>query len=744
MRRLLISTALGLALSFGTAVGSSDFFKEFKGNYSLIDLDLDGSPCEVAQITNFVYKKDVATFTFTEGEMYLLRYINGRPTTALFVGKGHAHIEVPSKTERQSMLAVTKRDVVDEDFETVIIRMADDFDLELKEKFTFTKTDLGWRPYNLATKKAQGEIFFRPVIQNQCDKFFLLLCSVYERNADGFFWIDFNRFVFNFDPNRPEQVRISYELEGGDFVPTEAAVFQRQERNIYDNSAMSDISYPTINLEKSAVLEMGGLDGRTVKNGKGNLKLQINADSLRFISVWLHFNLKTDSVWYNGRLTDYWRRTDFDYVGVILPEYLHKGDTVDLTFFYKGNNFDCALPYVENPNAVPQNIEFITPKGYNYLATDRSKAEKLDKKREIFSVNTTGLFNKYYFQAYASGYDTISITSDMGLSLNFLKSTQFTKTIDCYIPDKIYQGTTLDAFNFFSSRFGGPSGTFVEYIYPEGFLLSMPGMIKIPQVACVTEGIMQAVGGFHVLAGYSVARQWFGSMVRPVSDREAWLERAVPEYMSMMFIQSDYDGGEFYSNLFSKRDSVMRLIDWDRELPLGSGNRITEKISAKTIHTNKGCWLLHMLRFMMYDIETQSDAAFAKFLHELIYTCNNKPFSNADIVELAEKRYGQSLTWFFDQWLYGIGYPTYNVEYKIEQRSEGYYVVVDVKTSGVSSEFEMPVILRVTGPENSSFYRETIKVPSHSFELGPFEQEPEEFNFNEFMSVLSKDNVKKL
>lgn len=744
MMRLTIVTGLALTLTCGTAFGSSDFFKQFKENYSLVDFNLDGSDGEVAQITNFVYKKDVATFTFSEGKMYLLRYINGRPTTALFVGKGHAHIEIPSETEKLALLACTKKDVIDEDFETVIIRMADDLDLLLKEKFTFTETELGWRPYNLATKKAQGEIFFQPVIQNQCDKYFLLLRSVYERKADGFFWIDFNRYVYNFDPNRPEQVRISYEYEGGDFIATETALFQRQERNVYDNSDMSNISYPTINLEKSAVLEMGGLDGRTVKNGKGNIKLQINADSLRFISVWLHFNLKTDSVWYNGQLTDYWRRGDFDYIGVILPEYRYQGDSIDLTFFYHGNDFDCALPYVENPNNVPHRIEFIIPKGYNYIATDRSPVEKLDKKREKFSVTTSGLFNKYYFQGYASGYDTISLTSDMGLSLNFLKSKHLKKSMRCFIPDKMYQNTTLGAFNFFSSRFGGPPGTFVEYIYPEGILLSMPGMMKIPQVACVTEGSWQAVGGFHNLAGYSVARQWFGSLVRPISGREAWLEKAVPQYMAMMFIQNDYEGGEFYSNLYNKRDSVTLFVDRGRDLPLAAGKRISEKINTDTIHANKGPWLLHMLRFLMFDVETQSDASFVKFLQELTFTCNNKPYSNADIVALAEKHYGQSLGWFFDQWLYGIGYPTYNVEYKIEQRGEEHFVAVNVKTSGVSPDFEMPVIVRVTGPENSSFYREAIKGPSYKFELGPFKQKPKEFHFNEFLSVLCKDKVKKL
>ena len=31
-------------------------------------------------------------------------------------------------------------------------------------------------------------------------------------------WVDFNRYVYTFDPNRPEQVILSFEFEGGDMT----------------------------------------------------------------------------------------------------------------------------------------------------------------------------------------------------------------------------------------------------------------------------------------------------------------------------------------------------------------------------------------------------------------------------------------------------------------------------------------------------------------------------------------------
>ena len=55
---------------------------------------------EIAKIKNFVYQKDVATFTFIEGSILFQKPIDGRPTAAIFVGDGLLHIDIPSPVER--------------------------------------------------------------------------------------------------------------------------------------------------------------------------------------------------------------------------------------------------------------------------------------------------------------------------------------------------------------------------------------------------------------------------------------------------------------------------------------------------------------------------------------------------------------------------------------------------------------------------------------------------------------------
>jgi hypothetical protein len=725
--RLICSVLVVLALACSAATAESDFFKQFKKNYKILDQDLLNNAGEIGLIQNFVYHKDVATFTFSEGKICLLRYVNGRPTTAIFVGKGNARIDPPSHVERQSLLAVSKDSVVNEDFQTCFMRIGDDFDLRLKEKFTFERRNLNWKEFNVA-KQSQGELFFKPIIDHPLDNYFELLRSLYERGGDGYFWVSFNRFVFNYDPNRAEQVRVCYQSEGSDIIAAEAAVFQKLDRGIVDDSLMSGIVYPTTSLEKAATLEMGGLDGMKIDNARSDISLMLNADSAKFISLYLHHNLKIDSMRFNDVPVEFYRRKDFAFIGVILPQYARKGDTLRFSLWYRGFNFVYALPYVENPAPAPHSITFIYPKGFNYVVPDWGKPEQLDDGRERLSVVSSRPYDRYYFQGFTGGYDTLTVTTSGGMGLNVLWPTQYNPSI----AENTYIDATRRAYDFLFENFGGPAGAFDLYIYPNGIPNRMPGLAYVPYLS-----VHHDLGGFHSIAALPIAAQWLSAAARPASDRESWIIVAVQEYLSLMAIQNNAGGEPFYTNLLERRNALYTVDERGRDMPLAVGSR-----ALPTTSVNKGAWLLHMLRWMMFDMSQNGDAAFTRFLHEVIVTMNSRSFTNADLVRLAEKYYGGSLEPFFRYWLYGVGLPEFNVTYNTHERDRKWYVTVEIASPDVEDWFEQPVIMAAVDQAGTSYIRKTLVGKKSSFELGPFTLRPNQFNYNFFYSVLSRDNIR--
>ncbi|HWR81676.1 MAG TPA: hypothetical protein VN285_00075 [Candidatus Deferrimicrobium sp.] len=736
-RTCLIITLAWVAVLAANAAGETEFFRKFKADYAALDMDLLNNPAEAADIREFVYRKDLATFTFHEGQFHLLRHIDGRPTTAIFVGRGNARIDVPSRLERQALAGVTRDSVVDEDFEVAFIRMADDFDLQLREKFSFAPTQLSWKTFTIA-KQAQGEQFFKPIILHTYDNYFQLLRSHYERRADGYFWIDFNRYVFSFDPNRPEQVAIDYELGMSDMAATASVSLQRQEIGVYDDYRLSDITFPTTIVEKSGTLVAGGMDGFAIDSAAVTIRVALNRDSLRFLSLFLPAVLNEDSIYLNGRPVEFYRRKDFNFIGIIMPEYRQRGDTLLFTLYYHGKNFDWCLPYVENPQVCPHNLTFVVPKGYNYYVPGMSALEPLDGKRNRFTVSSTNQYRQFYFHAYPSGIDTIPRQTQAGITLNFLKAGHLSKRLmDCFINEELFQSSITGAFDQLTTYLGLPPNTFVEYIVPER-LESMPGVIMVPQTSCATEGVMEVVGGFDIDAGVGVARQWFGSLMRPASDREVWIGEALPHYLALLYVQGTR-GAAYQTNLVRRRDSIYTDVERKWKMPLAAGSR-----AKAAMRINKGVWLVHMLRFLMYDLDTKSEARFLQFLQDLAIRCNSGTFTNEDFIRLAEKSYGQSLEAFFRQWLYGRNFPEFNVEYKIDQAADGYFIDVNVAMKGVDAAFTAPVAMHVTEEGGHATYtRQTIAGPQSQFRLGPFADKPKQFVFNEFYSVLSKDDVKK-
>lgn len=736
MKTIRYALSIVICLSMVGVSVASESFDKFKSDYNALDLDLLNSYGQRAEIENFVYTKDLATITFEKGLIHLLRYVDDRPTTAIFIGKGNLKMDVPSHVERQSLLSISGDSTVNEDFEICLIRMADDFDLQLKEAFVFEQKELKWKDFT-QMKQEQSELYFKPVVLHEYDNYFQLLRSAYERGPDGYFWIDCNRYIYCYDPNRPEQVVLSYEFQSSDMVPTEAVCLQKKERGIYDDFALSDIKYPTTALSKHGKLEMGGIDGRKIDNAEAEMVIRVNADSLKYLSTFLHYVLKEDSIYYNGQPVDYWRRKDFSFVGIVLPEYVYAGDTVRLTYWYRGKDYNYSLPSVEDPTPSVHTFSFDAPKGFNYLMPGMGEV-RIEEGRTRFEVTPQQPLDWFYFQAYASGHDTVQAISEMGMMLNFLKAKHITKQFDCFVPHDYYESVVMDAFNYMSSRVGSPAHTFELFVYPENYY-TMPGLVEIPQILCYTNGGREAMGGFNIFAGYSMAKQWFGMTLKPASDREIWLRDAASEYLSLMFVQSSVSGGAYITNLLNRRDTLYTLAGVSRERPLATGSRAPGEIRC-----NRGAWFFHMLRTMMYDLESKSENTFFRFFHELSTMCNNTRFTNRDVLELAEKHYGQPLDWFFKQWLCEAGYPEYKVEYIVDRQADGYYINADIVTSGVGDNFRMPVLLRVRGEDDSAvFVREEIAGTQAQLALGPFDSEPKELIFNEGFSVLGKDKTKK-
>jgi hypothetical protein len=713
-----------------TTATAGDFRGEFKSNYDNLTRQVLDREGEVASIDSFTYEKDVATFHFGKGVMLFQRPVNGRPTVAIFVGKGHAHIDIPVAAEREAYKMITRdtNTVVEEDFEICLMRVGDDFDTKLKGLYTFVPGGMSLADFG-RVRDAQLEYYFKPNLAHWTDNQLELLISVYERKTDGYFWAGFNHTYFTFDPNAPEEVFISHMREPEFALTSAGPHFQRREKGRYDVAGLSRQDIPTELLERGASVYLGGSTGWTLDSSQMHMTARVLRDSLKFVSLFLDPKLEPDSVTCNGVKTDYFRRRDFFHMVLLLQNYVQIADSLRISMWFhnEGEDYDRLQPGMYGDRVPLNSISLTYLKGYNYALPGSTLPREVDKKHEVIEAGPVRTHN-LGFQAMPTGFDTSVVDVDGQLRLTFiaLKRKPWSE-----IKRDEYQRETKLACRYFMKTYGVPIAGHEWYVFPEGISAGY-GMFGLPLYREDT-----ALGGFRAVVGDAVARAWISPFIQTSSYRESWLSSTIAEYVGLLYTQQVEGSKPLYQELFNLKKGFEYTIDAKIDLPLVAGPR-----GNRYAMRAKGLWLIHMLRVLLFDTESLSDQKFNDFLKELIDAMTHHPITTAEVCAMAEKYFEGPLDWFFEPWLYGRNMPTFDGTYSIETEGNQYWVAMHVATTGVDSASVYPVMIRVNTEQGTALLRQAIAGTTTDYRIGPFGVMPTKVVFNEYSSVMCKAEVK--
>ncbi len=188
---------------------------------------------------------------------------------------------------------------------------------------------------------------------------------------------------------------------------------------------------------------------------------------------------------------------------------------------------------------------------------------------------------------------------------------------------------------------------------------------------------------------HELAHQWFGDAVTLLDWKNIWLNEGFATYSEALW--EEYKGGK------SAYLSYMKQIDYG----YFSGTVYAPEgyIFSPTVYATvyqKGGWVLHMLRGVV------GDETFFKIMRTYFERFKYKNAETKDFQAAAEEFYGQSLDYFFDQWVYsGKGRPKYEYSWKFEdfqdKQYEGAYTV-RLQLNQVQDDrdiYKMPVKINV-------------------------------------------------
>jgi aminopeptidase N len=201
-----------------------------------------------------------------------------------------------------------------------------------------------------------------------------------------------------------------------------------------------------------------------------------------------------------------------------------------------------------------------------------------------------------------------------------------------------------------------------------------------------------------------VSRQWFGTLVSPTTRNHMWLENGMARYSEMLYLEHVNGSGAMDNEI---HDAYVEALTVEQP-PMMQAARLDDYSPEYWATTGgKGAAVLQMLRNVL------GDDAFMKVLKEYPARFAWKSANTDDFHKICEEAYGQSLNWFFQQWVESSGAPEFKMEYTVFRTQKGFRVMG--KISQDLDLFRMPVTLRVETEGNPE--EKTIEVVGTSSEF---------------------------
>lgn len=200
---------------------------------------------------------------------------------------------------------------------------------------------------------------------------------------------------------------------------------------------------------------------------------------------------------------------------------------------------------------------------------------------------------------------------------------------------------------------------------------------------------MSFMGGFSkMLMGHELAHQWFGDKITCGTWNDIWLNEGFATYLEGLTCEQGL-GDQTWMNWKTGKINSVTGNNFGSTYVYDISS--VSNIFNQRLVYNKGAMILHMLRLKF------GDAAFFQGMFNYIMDPDlaYNYAVTSDFKEHMEAVSGTNLTEYFNDWLYGQGWPNYNIQWSVDDLCNKVYISINQSHSaGMGTFFEMPVPVR--------------------------------------------------
>ncbi|MCB2206061.1 T9SS type A sorting domain-containing protein [bacterium] len=267
---------------------------------------------------------------------------------------------------------------------------------------------------------------------------------------------------------------------------------------------------------------------------------------------------------------------------------------------------------------------------------------------------------------------------------------------------KSFEQDMLDGLQVFSDLF-------IPYPYME----EKYGMAEYEWGGAMEHQTVSSMGFYSTdVVVHELMHQWFGDKVTCATFEHIWLNEGWATYGEALFHEARGGLKALKGNMAGKMyfGPGTIFVDNPEQQPFS-------RLFSGNLTYNKASWVVHMLRHVVGD--EAFFAATKKYLGGLARD-NYRSVRTAEFQQYYEDESGMDLDWFFQQWIYGEYYPTYDFTWDVANQGGSYTVDVNIEQLYLSERqlFTMPIDIYVRfsdGSDSTVLVTNNMAMQSYSF-----------------------------
>lgn len=268
---------------------------------------------------------------------------------------------------------------------------------------------------------------------------------------------------------------------------------------------------------------------------------------------------------------------------------------------------------------------------------------------------------------------------------------------------------TVAAIDLFSKRFG------VRYPYERYAQVAVsefPGGMENTTCTTQTDACLITKEAaldtdLDTLVAHELAHQWFGNLVTCRDWSHAWLNEGFATYCEYVFTEHDKGKDEADRDFDGNKRSYFHEDAHKYRRPIVCSTYKHPWVLFDRHLYEKGGWVLHMLT------KDLGVAAWERSVSHYLRRYRDQSVETGDLIAAIEQASGRNMRKFFDQWVYGTGYP--KLETSQHWNAAKSSMELRVKQNG--DAFEVPLAVRFTGKDALwvKDFNLTLKEKEHNF-----------------------------